>query len=146
MDNTLRETGSTTYGPHYSIYPLAQLFKARYWIDTHGRSLEEEIQKRCIHIHKRMTDRSLVAPGLGSRFKPYGLIFGVISLLWSVGAFVAVKLLEVFSIVNDVGGDIANLAGLWALITFPVMLIVFMIGGMMDAERIVKWFNLAGRS
>jgi len=33
----------------------------------------------------------------------------------------------------------------WALLTLPVEVIVFMIGGMMDAERVVKWFNLDGR-
>src|SRR5262245_34093489 len=145
MDNALRGTGSSISGPDYSVYPLSQLFKARYWIDTQGRSLEEEIQRRCTHIHERTNDRSFSAAG-ASRFKPYGLIFGVISFFWSVGPYGTVKFLEVLRVVNDVDGDIATLAGLWALLTFPIMLIVIMIGGMMDAERIIKWFKLAGGS
>lgn len=129
----------------YSVYTLPQLFKARYWIDTRGKSLEEEIQKRCAHIRERTNRKQHAAAGSSTRFKPYGLIFGVTFLLFSVGPFVAIKFLDTINAINDVNGDIENLSGLWALLTLPVMVIVFMIGAMMDAEHVVKWFNLAGR-
>jgi len=63
----------------------------------------------------------------------------------SVGPFVAVKLLDTINVISDVNGDKASLSGVWALLTLPVEVIVFMIGGMMDVERVVKWFNLDGR-
>jgi hypothetical protein len=65
--------------------------------------------------------------------------------LLSVGPFVAVKFLDMINVINDVNGDKGSLSGVWALLTLPVEVIVFMIGGMMDAERVVKWFNLDGR-
>jgi hypothetical protein len=34
------------------------------------------------------------------------------------------------------------LSGVWAVLTLPFAVTVFLIGGIMDAERIVKWFNL----
>jgi len=49
------------------------------------------------------------------------------------------------NVINDVHGDQGSLSGVWALLTLPVEVIVFMIGGMMDVERVVKWFNLDGR-
>jgi hypothetical protein len=133
----------------YSLYTLLQLFKARYWVDSHsdpkrGRSLEAEIQKRCTHIRERTNGKSSTAAG-SSSFRPYGLIFGVAFLFFSIGPFVAVKFLDAITVLDDVGGDKGSLSGLWALLTLPVTVIVFMIGGMMDAERVVKWFNLAGR-
>jgi hypothetical protein len=129
----------------YSIYTLLQLFKARYWIDTRGRALEEEIQKRCTHIREQTNCKSSAVAGSSSRFTPYGFIFGVVFLFLSVGPFVAVKFLGMINVIDDVNGDIGSLSGLWALLTLPVEVIVFMIGGMMDAEHIVKWFNLDGR-
>ena len=134
----------------YSLYTLSELFKARYWIDpqsdpNRGKSLEEEIQKRCPHIRERTNGEPSAASGSSSRFRPYGLIFGVFVLIFSVGPFVAVKFLEAISVISDVSGDKGSLSGVWALLTLPVTVIVFMIGGMMDAERVVKWFNLAGR-
>ena len=143
--NQLRATDLMTIEANYSIYPLLQLFRARYWIDTRGGSLEEEIQKRCTHIRERTNSKPPATAGSSSRFRPYGLIFGVVFLLLSVGPFVAVKFLDMINVINDVNGDKGSLSGLWALLTLPVEVIVFMIGGMMDAERVVKWFNLDGR-
>jgi hypothetical protein len=131
---------------HYSMYTLTQLFKARYWIDFRGGALEEEIQKRCAHIRERINGRPFAAAGSSRRFKPYGLILGVVLLLVSVGPFVAVMFLDMIHLIRDVSGDKVSLSGVWALLTLPVLVVVFMIGGMMDAERIVKWFDLYGRS
>jgi hypothetical protein len=156
MGNTLkirnqsRGTNSMTIEADYSIYTLLQLFKARYWVDTNsdptrGRSLEEEIQKRCTHIRERTNRKPSAAAESSSRFRPYGLIFGVVFLFFSIGPFVAVKFLDTITVINDANGDKGSLSGVWALLTLPVAVIVFMIGGMMDAERVVKWFNLDGR-
>lgn len=130
----------------YSIYTLPQLFKARYWIDTRGGSLEEEIERRCAHIRERTNGKPFAAAGSRSRFRPYGLIFGVVFLLFSVGPFVAVTFLDMIHVINDVNGDKGSLSGVWALLTLPALVMVFIIGGMKDAERIVKWFDLYGRS
>jgi hypothetical protein len=145
-----RGTNSLAIEADYSIYTLLQLFKARYWVDpksdpNRGRSLEAEIQKRCTHIRERINGKPSAAAGSSSRFRPYGFIFGVVFLFLSVGPFVAVKFLDAITLISDVSGDKASLSGVWALLTLPVMVIVFMIGGMMDAERVVKWFNLIGR-
>jgi hypothetical protein len=145
-----RAANSLAIEVDYSLYTLLQLFKARYWIDAHshpnrGRSLEAEIQKRCAHIRERTNGRSSAAAGSSSRFRPYGLIFGVAFLFFSIGPFVTVKFLDALTVISDVSGDKGSLSGVWALLTLPVTVIVFMIGGMMDAERVVKWFNLIGR-
>ena len=132
--------------PDYSIYTLSQLFKARYWIDTRGGSLEEEIEKRCTHIRERTNGKRSAAAGSSSRFRPDGLIFGGVFLFVSVGPFVGIKFLDTINVINDVDGDKAGLSGVWALLTLPVMVIVFLIGSMMDADRIIKWFDLTGRS
>jgi hypothetical protein len=151
MGNTLkirnqsRGTNLMSIEADYSIYPLLQLFKARYWTDTRGRSLEEEIQKRCTHIRERTNHEPSTTAGSSRRLRPYGLIFGVVFLFLSVGPFVVVKLLDTINVISDVNGDKASLSGVWALLTLPVEVIVFMIGGMMDVERVVKWFNLDGR-
>lgn len=129
----------------YSIYSLPQLFKARYWVDTQGAPLEEEIQRRCAYIRERTIGRRYDARGSRRRFRPRGLICGVVFLLVSVGPFVTVKLLDAMNLINAVDGDKGSLSAVWALLTLPVMVIIFMIGGMKDAERIVKWFNLGGR-
>jgi hypothetical protein len=145
MRNQSRGTDLVTIEADYSIYTLLQLFKARYWTDTRGRSLEEEIQRRCTHIRERTNGKPSAAAGSSSRFRPYGLIFGVVFLFFSIGPFVAVKFLDMINVINDVNGDKGSLSGVWALLTLPVEVIVFMIGSMMDAERVVKWFNLDGR-
>ena len=132
--------------PDYSIYTLSQLFKARYWTATRGRSLEDEIQKRCTHIRERTSGKPFAGTGSSSRFRPYGFILGGFFLLFSVGPFAAVKFLDMINVINDVSGDKAGLSGVWALLMLPVIVIVVTIGALMDAERIVKWFNLDGRS
>jgi hypothetical protein len=130
----------------FSIYTLPQLFKARYWTDTRSRSLEEEIQKRCTHIRERTNGELCAARGSSARFRPYGLICGAGFLLVFVGPFVAVKLLDAMKVIDAVDGDKGSLSGVWALFTLPVLVIAFVIGTMTDAERIVRWFNLDGRS
>jgi hypothetical protein len=143
--NQSRETNLMTIEADYSTYTLPQLFRARYWIETRGSSLEEEIRKRCTYIRERTNGKPSTAAGSSSRFRPYGLIFGVVFLFFSIGPFVVVKFLDMINVINDVNGDQGTLSGVWALLTLPVEVIVFMIGGMMDVERVVKWFNLAGR-
>jgi hypothetical protein len=145
-----RAANSLAIEVDYSLYTLLELFKARYWVDagsdpSRGRSLEAEIQKRCTHIRERTNGKSSAVAGSSTRFRPYGLIFGVAFLFFSVGPFVAVKFLEAITVINDVGGDKAGLSGVWALLTLPLTVMIFMIGGMMDAERVVRWFNLAGQ-
>jgi|ERR671912_2845943 hypothetical protein len=131
----------------YSAYPLQELFKLRYWFDADrepgGKSrLEAEIRKRCAHIQERTSQRKSADDGSVHRYRPYGLIFGVVFIMLSSGPFVAVKFLEALSIMTDVNGDYALLTGLWAVLTLPFAAIIYLIGGMMDAERVVKWFNL----
>jgi hypothetical protein len=131
----------------YSVYPLQQLFKLRYWLDAdrepHGDSrLEAEIRKRCAHIQEQTSQRESPADGSAHRYRPYGLICGVVFIVLSSGPFVAVKFLEAMSIMTDINGDYALLTGLWAVLTLPFAAMIYLIGGMMDAERVVKWFNL----
>ena len=134
-----------TFEADYSIYTLVQLFRARYWLDTRGSPLEEEIQKRCTYIRERANHKPSAAAGSSSRFRPYGLIFGVVFLFFSIGPFVAIKFLVMINVIHDVNGDTESLSGVWALLTLPFEVIVYLIGGMMDAARVVKWFNLDGR-
>jgi hypothetical protein len=131
----------------YSIYPIIQLFEARYWIDDasepdRGKSLEEEIRKRCAHIRERINGKPSAAAGSESRFRPYGLIFGIVFLCVSIGPFVAGECLDIINLIGDVNEDKGSLSGVWALLTLPLAIIVFLIGGMTDSERIVEWFNL----
>ena len=130
----------------YSSYTLPQLFKARYWAETPSAALEAEIAKRCAHIRERTNGERSAAATSSARFTPYGLIFGGALLSISVGPFVAVKLLDKIKLINDVNGDHGDLSGMWALLTLPLMVIVFLIGSMMDAERIGTWCNLDDRS
>ncbi len=131
----------------YSAYSLRELFKARYWFDAdrerHGDNrLEAEIRKRCAHIQERTSQRKAADDGSAHRYRPYGLIFGVVFIVLSSGPFVAVIFLEALSIMTDVNGDYALLTGLWAVLTLPFAATIYLIGGMMDAERVVQWFNL----
>ena len=131
----------------YSNYSLRELFKLRYWFDAdcegHGESrLEAEIRKRCAHIQERTSQRKSAEDGSAHRYRPYGLIFGVVFVVLSSGPFVAVKFFEALSIMTDVNGDFALLTGLWAVLTLPFAAMIYLIGAMMDAERVVKWFNL----
>ena len=131
----------------YSAYSLQELFKSRYWFDAdrerHGESrLEAEIRKRCAHIQERTSARKSADDGTAHHYRPYGLIFGVVFIVLSSGPFVAVKFLESLSIMTDINGDYALLTGLWAVITLPFAAMIYLIGGMMDAERVVKWLDL----
>ena len=133
----------------YSAYSLQELFKLRYWFDADrdrgplGESrLEAEIRKRCAYIQERTSQATSAANGSAPRYKPYGLIFGVVFVVLSSCPFVAVKFLEALGIITDVAGDYALLTGLWAVLTLPFASMIYLIGGMMDAERVVKWFNL----
>jgi hypothetical protein len=152
MGNTLKITGQSSgtdsaRPADYSIYTLVELFKERYWVDAssdpnRSRSLEEEIQRRCTHIRERAIQTPSANATPNRRFRPYGLIYGIVFLFLCVGPFVTVELINT---IRDVDGDIIGLSGVWALITVPAATIVFLLGGMRDAERVVKWFNLAGR-
>jgi hypothetical protein len=104
--------------------------------------LEAEIRKRCAHIQERISHRKSAEDNWAHSYRPYGLIFGVVFIVLSSGPFVAVKSLEALSVVTDVNGDFALLTGLWAVLTLPFAAMIYLIGGMMDAERVVKWFNL----
>ena len=131
----------------YSIYTLVELFKERYWVDAscdpnRSRSLEEEIQRRCAHIRERAIQTPSANATSNRRFRPYGFIYGIVFLFFCVGPFVTV---ESINIISEVDGDIIGLSGVWALLTVPAAIVVFLLGGMTDAERVVKWFNLAGR-
>jgi hypothetical protein len=134
----------------FSMCTLRQLFKARYWVDAksdsaRGRYLEKEIRTRCAFIRERINGTPSAAAESGSRFRPYGFIFGVVFLCCSIGPFAAVKFLDLITVIHDVHGDQLTLSGVWALLTLPFAVLTFMIGGIMDAGRIVKWFDLAGR-
>jgi len=129
----------------YSTYPLHELFKARYWVDpSRGAPLEAEIQKRCARILERAGRRKppAVEP---KRFRPYGLILGAAALVISVGPFAAARFLDAIHLIADASGDVLGLCGVWALLTLPLAVMAFLIGGMIDAERVTRWFNLAGR-
>jgi hypothetical protein len=60
----------------------------------------------------------------------------------SSGPFVTFKFLDAMGIMTDVAGDYALLTGLWAVLTLPFAVMIYLIGAMVDAERVVKWFNL----
>jgi hypothetical protein len=76
------ETNPMTAEADCSIYTLQQLLKARHWFDAdrypnRGTWLEEEIQKRCAHFQEPTKRKGSAATGSGSRYRPYGLMFGV---------------------------------------------------------------------
>ena len=140
------ETSLMTAEADYSIYPLQQLLWARHWLAAdpcpdRGR-LEEEIQKRCAHFQEPTKRKGAVAAGSGGRYRLYGAMLGAFFLAVSGGPFLAVEFLDTMNVITDVNGDNALLSGVWALLTLPFAVMVFMIGGIMDAERVVKWFNL----
>lgn len=145
--NQSGETNSIAAETGYSIYTFQQLLKARYWFDANHycnseRWLEEEIQKRCARFQEPTKRKGSVTAGSSSRYRPYGLMLGVFFLVISSGPFLAVEFLDTINVIRDVNGDNSLLSGVWALFTLPFAVMVFMIGGIMDAERVVKWFNL----
>jgi hypothetical protein len=155
MENTLeignpsQGINSKTIDADFSMWTLRQLFKARYWVDAksdpaRGRDLEKEIRKRCGFIRERVNGTPSAAAESGTRFRPYGFIFGVVLLTCSIGPFAAIKFLDFILVIHDVHGDQSTLSGVWALLTLPFAVLTFMIGGIMDAGRVVKWFELAG--
>jgi hypothetical protein len=142
---------SPTIEADFSIYTLRHLLEARYWVDaksdsSRGRYLEKEIQKRCAYIREQTNPKPTAAAGSGARFRPKGLIFGVVFLACSSGPFVAAQLLYLIDILRDANGDLLFLSGVWALLTLPFAVLGFMIGGIRDAGHVVKWFDLAGRT
>lgn len=133
----------------YSTYTLVELFKERYWVDVRTepsriRELEQEIEKRCAHIRERAT-QTRFGPTSMIRFKPYGLISGVLVLLICTGPFVALEFLDLINLLSDAHADLLGLSGVWALLTLPLVIIAFVMGTVRDAERVVNWFDLAGR-
>ena len=150
IDNQSRGINSLTIEADFSIYTLGQLFTERYWVDaksdsSRGRYLEKEIHKRCAYIREQTNRKPSAAAESGTRFRPYGFIFGVVFLSCSIGPFVAVEFLESINVIRGVNGDPLSLSGVWALLTLPFALLGIMIGGMRDAGRVVKWFDLAGQ-
>jgi hypothetical protein len=145
LANQSGETNPMTAEADYSVYTLQQLLKARHWFDANrGRWLEDEIQKRCARFqgpNKRKGSES-AATRSGSRYRPYGLMLGVFFLVVSSGPFLAVEFLDTMNVITDVNGDNALLSGVWAVLTLPFAVMVYMIGAIMDAERVVKWFKL----
>jgi hypothetical protein len=129
-----------TREPNYSIYALRQLLQARHWIEVepslHGaRGLEEEIHRRCAYSQEpTRSTRNREA-----RYRPYGLLLGVAILALSIGPVLVFALLDIMDLMNP---DDALLWSLWALLTLPFAVIAFLLGGIMDAERIVKRFGL----
>jgi hypothetical protein len=147
LANKSGETKPMTAEVDYSIYTLWRLLKERYELDANGhtnqvRCLEEEIQKRCDHFQDSSKRKGSAATVSRRRFRPYGFMVGVFFLVVSSGPFFAVEFLNEMNFVTDVNGDNALLSGVWAVLTLPFAVTVFLIGGIMDAERIVKWFNL----
>ena len=150
MGNQSRGTNSMSIEAVFSSYNLRQLFRERYWVDarsdsTEGRYLEKEIQKRCAYIREQTNRKPSAAAKSGTRFRPYGFILGLVILFCSIGPYVAVELLDMINLIGEANGDRLSLSGVWALVTLPFGVLGFMIGGIMDAGRIVKWFDLAGR-
>lgn len=147
ISNQSGETNPTSDDADYSIYTLRQLLMARHGFGANGysdggRRLEEEIQKRCAHFQAPTQRKGSVAAGSVRRFRLYGFMAGVFFLALSSGPFIAVEFLDAMNFITDINGDNALLSGVWAVLTLPFSVMVFMIGGMMDAERVVKWLNL----
>jgi hypothetical protein len=147
LANKPGETNPMTAEADYSVYTLWQLLKARYEFDANGhtnrvRYLEEEIQKRCDHFQDSSERKGSAARVSRRRYRPYGFMLGVFFLVVSNGPFLTIQFLDTINLVTDVNGDNALLSGVWAVLTLPFAVTVFLIGGIMDAERIVKWFNL----
>lgn len=150
MGNQSRGTNSLTIEAVFSSYNLRQLFTERYWVDarsdsTEGRYLEKEIQKRCAYIREQTNRKPSAAAESSTRFRPYGFIFGGLLLFCSIGPYVVVELLDMINLFSEVNRDRLTLSGVWALVTLPFGVLGFMIGGILDAGRVVKWFDLFGR-
>ncbi len=146
QSRTCKEFSSTDLAviePDYSGFTLIELFTARYWMDKFPResSLEEEIQRRCEHIQQQVSGRTRTT---GARsFKPYGLRAAVILFFLTIGPFLIVTILSALSFIKG-GDDTVTLSGVWALLTLPALVLISIIGGRIDAERIILSFHLSG--
>lgn len=142
------EASPITAEAEYSNYTLRQLLKARRDFFDHrypnrDRSLEAEIQKRCARFREpTKLEGSVASARSGTRYRLYGVMAGVFSLVISSGPFTAVEFLDAMNLVSDVNGDNAFLWGVWAVLTLPFAVIVFLIGAIMDAGRVLKWLDL----
>ena len=139
-----------TGGVDFSIFTLNELFTARHWIDAannaaRNRVLEKEIHRRCSYIRARIDRPPSVVAKSDDRFRPYGFIFGLVALFCSIGPFLAVEFFDMIYISRDPGVDSMTLSGVWAVATSIFAAMAFLLGGIMDAGRVVEWFNLAGR-
>ena len=139
-----------TGGADFSIFTLRELFTARHWIDGASNAarnclLEKEIQRRCSYIRGRIDRPSSAEAKSNGRFKPYGFILGLVALFSSIGPFLVVEFFDMINIFRDPGADTMTLSGVWAVVTSPFAALAFLLGGIMDAGSVVKWFNLAGR-
>jgi len=146
QSRTCKELSSTKLAviePDYSGFTLIELFTARYWMDKLPResSLEDEIQRRCEHIQQQVTGRT--RPTGTRTFKPYGLRAAVILFCLTIGPFLILTFLNAISSIKG-GDDTVTLSGVWALLTLPALVLISMIGGRIDAERIIKCFHLSG--
>jgi len=72
------------------------------------------------------------------RFRCWGAIFGAAALTISIGPKILFQVCELLGLVNS--EDIL-LWNLWALLTLPFAVTVFLIGGIKDAGRILDWFH-----
>src|ERR1044071_4037525 len=139
-----RLSGSTTMiEPDYAGFTLIELFTARYCMDKFSResSLEYEIQKRCEHIRRQLNGNTRVSEGRA--FKPDGLRVGVMLFCLTVGPFLVSTFVNGINLIKGLD-DMVTLSGVWALLTLPALVMISMIGGRIDAERIIKCFNLSG--
>ena len=139
----LSRTDLAVIGPDYSGFTLIELFTARYWMDKFPREsfLEDEIQRRCEHIQQQVTGKTRAS---GTRtFKPYGLRTAVTLFCLTIGPFLIFTFLNAISSIKG-GDDTVTLSGVWALLTLPALVLISMIGGRIDAERIIKRFHLSG--
>jgi hypothetical protein len=128
--------------PDYSTYTLQQLLAARQWSDAAGPPdrkswLEDEIRKRYARFqdaakHLGPTSRS------ATQYRPWGSIFGSAALAVCIGPMLVSQLLDT---IGFIGEDHVLLWDVWALLTLPIAVIVFLIGGIKDVERVGKWFH-----
>ncbi|HEX5605931.1 MAG TPA: hypothetical protein VFY96_05410 [Candidatus Binatia bacterium] len=129
--------------PDYTGFTLVELFTARYSMDKFSResSLEREIQKRCEHIRQQVNGNRGASEA--TAFKPYGLRVGVMLFCLTVGPFLISTFFDAISLIKGLD-DTVTLSGVWALVTLPGLVMISMIGGRIDAERIIKRFKLSG--
>ena len=129
--------------PDYTGVTLVELFTARYWMDKLSResSLECEIQKRCEHIRQQVNGNT--GASKATAFKPYGLRVGVMLFCLTVGPFLISTFFDGISFIKGLD-ETVTLSGVWALLTLPALVMISMIGGRIDAERIIKLFKLSG--